>query len=157
MESVNLWTNCLTPSATKHCSYRGPDSHSGCSGHSSGRSRLAVLCGEEEKTNRRNLQAQRWGKFWPLQRGRTRCLTATKGGETHLRFVQNTKTDKKLQTLGVAKWRGFKLINWGRTSGSRQDGEWVFKLHSMMHKPTASFLNKHWTALGDLMEGIKNN
>lgn len=70
----------------QHRSYRGPYSHPGCSGHRPGCSRLALLGGEKEEADWRDVQAQCWRTVWYQLHSSPRCPEVTEGGETHLNF-----------------------------------------------------------------------
>lgn len=85
---------------TQYCSYCGPDSHSGRPGHSSWCSRLVVLCGEEEKTDWRDVQTQCWGAVRCLQCGPTRCPQATKGGKTYL-SAKSLLNNRKVEQAAI--------------------------------------------------------
>lgn len=70
----------------QRCSYRGPYSHRGCTGHCPGCSRLALLGGEKEEADWRDVPTQCWRTLWYQLHSSTRCPEVTKGGKTHLNF-----------------------------------------------------------------------
>lgn len=76
----------------QHCGYCGPSGHSGRLGHRLGGPQLALLRGEKEAADRRDVQTQCRGAVRYEQRGGTRRTEATKGGATHLRCCAFTFT-----------------------------------------------------------------